>query len=88
MCRYSRWLGRKPWLACPEPMMVTLLGAILLLGGIFVEPRLCPHHGRISLGENIDLCWVEQRCHFGAAHLPEGTGALLIETSTFSCFFF
>jgi hypothetical protein len=31
------------------PMMVTLLGAILLLGGIFCEPHICPQHGWSSL---------------------------------------
>jgi hypothetical protein len=50
----SRRLGRKPWPVYPEPMTVTPVGAIFLLGGVFVEPRLWPHHGCMSLGENLD----------------------------------
>jgi hypothetical protein len=47
-------LGRKPWLVYPERMTMTPVGAIILLGGVFVEPTLWPHHGRMSLGENLD----------------------------------
>jgi hypothetical protein len=39
---------------CPVPMMVTPSGAILLRGGVFKEHRLSPHHGLVSLGENLD----------------------------------
>ena len=44
-------------------MMMTPSGAIPLLGGFFDEPGLSPHHGRMSLGENLDPSWVEQRRH-------------------------
>jgi hypothetical protein len=36
-------------------MTVMPVGAIILFGGVVVEPRLWPHHGRMSLGENLDL---------------------------------
>jgi hypothetical protein len=63
---------QKPWLVCPEPMMMTLLGTILHLEGVLVKPRLCPHHGRMSLGENLDPCWVDQHHYFGVALLNGG----------------
>jgi hypothetical protein len=64
-------------------MTVTLLGANLLLGGVFVEPRRCPLHGRMSLDENLSPCRVEQRRHLGVAPLLVG---VTYETSVFPFF--
>jgi hypothetical protein len=45
-------------------MTVMPLGITPLVGGVFEEHLLSPHHGLISLGENLDPRLVEQCRHF------------------------
>jgi hypothetical protein len=78
-CESHGWSVRSRW------WIGTFLGAILLLRGVLVEHGLCPHHGRMSLGENLEPWWVEQHHHFGIVVLPRGIAS---EASLFSCFSF